>query len=128
MKKAITIGIVTALLVVVSFMCWQHFTYFSDKEIRKNLLGTWVGESASSGSFAIHQDGSYVADFTDASGKVATTHEGTFQVADGYLIISVTKSSQTNQPVPHDFRYRIIRADAQTIVMDDGEILRKDTK
>jgi len=128
MKKFIPIGIIATVLVLASFLCWRHFSSFSDEAIRKNLPGTWVGSSPSSGSFVIQPDGSYVADFADASGKVATTHEGTFQVADRYLIISVTKSSRTNQPVPHDFLYRIIRADAATIVLDDGDILRKDTK
>ena len=131
MKKNVTIGIIAAILVVISFLCWRHLTTFTDDEIRSNLAGKWVGQSSPSGLFTIRQDGSYTAEWTKPSGEV-TTREGIYRVEDGYMINTITKYGVTKLSVPEVYRSRIIRADVHEIVINDvGNVrfvLRKDTK
>jgi len=127
MKRIITIGFFAVLFVLVTLMAWQHFMPSRDAKIRKNLAGTWVMDF---GSFTVHPDGSYVGWHTNATSGIVT-NEGIFQVRDGYLIHTMTKTSRTNAHVPYVSRERIIRADVREMVIDDGGVelvLRKDTK
>jgi hypothetical protein len=128
MKKIITIGFTATLLVLVTLLAWQHFKPSRDAKIRKNLAGTWAMDF---GSFIVHPDGSYIGWHTNATSGIVT-NEGTFQIRDGYMINTMTKTSRTNARVPYVSQMRIIRADARELVIDDGGnvelVLRKDTK
>ena len=128
MKKIVTIGFIAGLLVLVALLAWQHFMPSRDAKMRKNLTGTWV---VNFGSFTVRPDGSYVLCYTNATSGIVT-NEGTFQIRDGYMINTMTKTSRTNaQHMPHVSHERIIRADSREMVIDDGGVelvLRKDTK
>ena len=130
MKKTVAIGIIAAILIVISFLCWRHLATFNDDEIRSNLAGKWE-QPDSSGIYTIRQDGSYIGKWTKPAGKIVTL-EGSFRVEDGYMINTVTNSSETKLPNPEVYRNRIIRANAHEIVINDiGDVrlvLRKDTK
>jgi hypothetical protein len=135
MKKTITIGFTVALLIIVALLSWQHFKPSRDAKIRKNLPGIWVvnwGKNHRSTS-TISPDGSYVCQITGSSDGTVVTVEGTFQVRDGFLIDTMTKSSQTTTHVPNVSRGQIIRADAHEMAISfdggNGEsVFRKDTR
>jgi hypothetical protein len=127
-KKTTTIGFIVALLVVATLLSWQHFKPSRDAKIRMNLPGTWVTDF---GSFTVRPDGSYIGWHTNSTSGVVT-NEGTFQIRDGFLINTVTKSSRTNAHVPYVGYLRTIQANDGEIVLDEGggveDVLRKDAK
>ena len=127
MKKAIAIGLAIALLGVAALLSRQHLKHASDARIFKNLPGTW---SMSFGSMTVQPDGSYVLQFTVSPTSGLVTNEGTFQVRDGFLIDTVTKSYRTNAQVPYVTHTRIIQANAREMTIDTGGksglVLRKD--
>jgi hypothetical protein len=129
MKKFIAVGFTVALLIVVALLSCQHFKHSRDAKIFKSLAGTWI---MSLGSLTVHPDGSYVLQSTVSPSGGVVTNEGTFQVRDGFLIDTVTKTSQPNTEVPRVSRARIIRADDSEIVVNyegaRGEtVFRKET-
>ena len=131
MKKYITIGFVTAVLVAIALLSWQHIKTSRDARTRQNLAGTWVVDT---GSFTVRPDFSYVGQFTNSTAGKIVTNEGTFQVRDGFLIDTMTKSSGAHAHVPYITRLRIVRADAHQMVIDENDdsgdikiVLRKDT-
>jgi hypothetical protein len=91
----------------------------SDAQIRKNLPGTWSVDIAADGTrctFTIATNGDFVC---------RTTHgfelSGSFKIEDGFLVETVTRSSQTNARVPFVWRAQILQSDAnQMVVTDDG--------
>jgi hypothetical protein len=129
MKKFTAIGFLAALLFFVTLLSWQHLKPSRDEKIRRNLTGTWAVDF---GSFTVRQDGSYIAQFSSPTAGRVVTNEGTFQVRDGYMINTMTKSSRTNAHVPYVSRVRILQADSSEMVIDDGGkvglVLRKNTK
>jgi hypothetical protein len=81
------------------------------------------------GSLTVQPDGSYALQFTVSPPSGVVTDEGTFQVRDGFLIDTVTKSYRKNAQLPYVTRTRIIRANDREMVIDtsakSGLILRK---
>ena len=109
----------------------------SDAQIRKNLPGAWHFVEASSNQdrsiFSISSSGDFTNDSIRPDGTVVVETAGTFQVQDGYLIGTVTKSSQKGQKVPFVLRTKIVRADdREMVIVADGttnEItIKKDTR
>src|ERR1035438_10367450 len=98
MKKSIAISAVLVLLVFTTLLAWRHFKHSRDERIYKNLAGTWT---MSFGSLTVHPDGSYVLEFTVSPTSGVVTNEGTFQVRNGFLIDTVTKSYRKNAQVPY---------------------------
>jgi hypothetical protein len=127
MKKIIPIGFIIALVGLAAFFSWQHFKHAKDARIFKNLPGTWT---TSFGSLSVQPGGSYVLQFTVSPDIGVVTNEGTFQVRDGFLIDTVTRTCRTNAQVPYVNRKRIIQADDREMIIDTGGksglVLRKD--
>jgi len=127
MKKFIAILATVTVLAAVAFLSWQHFKHLRDERIYKNLAGTWT---MSFGSLTIHPDGSYVLQFTVSPDSGVVTNEGTFQVRDGFLIDTVTKSYRKNAQVPYVTPTPIIMANDHEMILNTGSnnklILRKD--
>jgi hypothetical protein len=110
----------------------------SDAEIRKSLPGAWhfVQEpSANTGTrsiFTISPNGDFTNDLVRPDGTVDLETAGTFQVQDGYLIWTVTKSSHKLGRLPNVLRVKIIRANNSEIVgriegMTNQITIHKDT-
>ena len=133
MKKIVAIGFTVALLVIVALLSWHYFKHSRDTKISRILTGTWHADDL--GSFTVRSDGGYVWQITNLTTGRAVTIEGTFQVRDGVLINTVTKSSRTNTHVPYVSHSQIVRANDYEMVIIDGDaggndehIIRKDTK
>jgi hypothetical protein len=98
----------------------------SDAEIRKNLPGAWHFVEPSSNQdrrsvFTVSPSGDFTNDVIRPDGTVAAETAGTFQVQDGYLIGTVTKSSQKGQKVPFVLRTKIVRVDdKEMVIVADG--------
>ena len=115
MKKLTIIGFTIALLIAAFLLSRQHLKSSHDESVRKLLVGAWTLDSAR--SFAAQPDGTCVWIYTNPAGR-AVTNEGTFQVSDGYIYDTVTKSAGTNMPRPLTTHSWIVRADANEIVVD----------
>ena len=109
----------------------------SDAEVRKNLPGAWHFIMPSSDQnrsvFTISPGGDFTNDLIRSDGTLDFVSSGTFLVQDGYLIGTVTKSSQKSQKVPFVLRTKIVRADdSEMVIVADGttnEItIKKDTR
>ena len=111
----------------------------SDAEIRKSLPGAWHFVQAPSSStgdrsiFTIAANGDFTNDVVRSDGTLAVETAGTFQVQDGYLVGTVTKSSQKQQHVPFVLRAKIYQADeSEMIIGIDGTTnritIKKDTR
>jgi hypothetical protein len=108
--------------------------FASDADIRKSLIGVWrVVQSP-------RQDRSMVslvtftpsADFTNQIIFPGAAREidmsGTFQVQDGYLIMTITKSSQqTVERLPLITRSKILQVDDSQLVFVDEATTNKQT-
>ena len=101
----------------------------SDAQIRKNLPGAWHFVEASSNQdrsiFSISSSGDFTNDSIRPDGTVVVETAGTFQVQDGYLIGTVTKSSQNMGRLPHVFRAKILQADSKKMVILPEDMTRK---
>jgi len=128
-----TLILLTSLLLVTS--C----SHRSDTEVRRNLPGAWHFVSSSSGAngdrsiFTIASNGDFTNQVISSSGVHVVDLSGTFQVQDGYLIGTVTQTSQKHQQLPYVLRAKIYRADESEMVIGyDGTTnqftLKKDTK
>jgi hypothetical protein len=127
MRKFIATSGVLLLLALAALLAWRHFKHLRDERIYKNLAGTWT---MSFGSLTVHPDGSYVLAFTVSPTSGVVTNEGTFQVRDGILIDTVTKSYRKNAQVPYVTTTPIIMANDHEMIIDSGAknklTLRKD--
>jgi hypothetical protein len=108
----------------------------SDAEIRKSLPGAWHFVMPSSNQdrsvFTISSSGDFTNDVIRPDGAMGPETSGTFQVQDGYLIATVTKSSQKGGRLPNVLRVKITRADNRVIVgsiegMTNQITIQKDT-
>jgi hypothetical protein len=115
MKKFAIIGFFIVLL-IVGILSWQHFKYpSSDERIRHQLPGTWInGPQDSKDSVNIDSDGNFVIKETFGTNEVAS--EGTWQVKDGFLIATTTKSSSKDERVGIVTKDKIIRVNDQELV------------
>jgi hypothetical protein len=123
---------ILALSILLTACCHR-----SDAEIRKNLPGAWHFVESSSNQdrsvFTVSPSGDFTNVVIRPDGTVGAETAGTFQVQDGYLIGTVTKSSQKGQKVPFVLRTKIVRVDdTEMVVVADGttnEItIKKDTR
>ena len=129
-----------ALFLFMSLFLLASCARSSDAEIRKNLAGVWriVQSSQQNRSIVSIVTFAPSADFTNQMIFPGVAREidmvGTFQVQDGYLILTVTKSSQkTIDQLPLVLRSKIIQADdSQFVVVADGttnkQTFKKETK
>jgi len=133
MKKFAVIGLAIGLVVAAILLSWQHFKSSHDESVRKLLAGAWTLDGSS--SYTARPDGTFVRVFTNFNTGRVVTNEGTFQVKDGFIFETVTKSSRTNTHVPITSHSWIIRAEANQIVVIDGDpggnvqhIFRRETR
>jgi hypothetical protein len=99
----------------------------NDDEVRRDLPGTWVveGDSVFGGHFKstskIDDQGNYFCQLLSRNGSDALIRTsniaGTFQVKDGMLIDTILKHSNTNAALPIISKARILRVDADTMVI-----------
>ena len=142
MAQLFSLGIICALMkYTLPILAFSIFltacSHRSDAEIRKSLPGSWHWAESSSNQgrsvFMVSPSGDFTNDVIRPYGTVGAETAGTFQVQDGYLIGTVTKSSQKGQKVPFVLRTKIVRADdREMVIVADGttnEItIKKDTR
>jgi len=129
-----------SLLLFISLFLLAACARASDAEIRKNLPGVWRmfqspqqdRSMMSIVTFAPSSDFTNQIIFPGAAREIDMV--GTLQVQDGYLILTITKSSQkTVAQLPIVLRSKIIQADiGQFVVVADGttnrQTFKKETK
>jgi RNA polymerase sigma factor (sigma-70 family) len=94
--------------------------YFGDERISHQLPGIWISDSQSiNGSVTIDSDGSFAIDEFFGTNKIA--YQGTWQVKDGFLIATTTKSSFEGQRVGVVMRDKIIRVNNQELVFSSHD-------
>ena len=103
----------------------------TDAKLREKLLGTWTWGGEPEGSAGVNTlapDGKFVSSSTNrwSSGSREFAYEGTWQVKDGILHLTYTKTSEPkDMPVGRIERYKIIRIDAEELAdcqMLDGSL------
>ena len=109
----------------------------NDAEVRRNLPGAWhydlssTADRGGTSTFTIATNGDFVCQTVVSNGIHTVELAGTFQVADGYLVETVTRSTQPNARIPFVSRAQIIQADAQEMIISfDGTnkfVLKKTT-
>jgi hypothetical protein len=90
----------------------------SDAEIQQKMTGTWlIDKSYMKSMLTIASNGGYVCHLTHGG---TCQLEGKFQVRDGILIDTITKSSITSEPVPINFTNQIIRVNDHELVWKEN--------
>jgi hypothetical protein len=86
----------------------------SDAKIHRQIIGSWNG-----GSMTFEADGSFRAQFPTPA-EWTQEQDGTWDVKDGYLIMTVTNSRARNEPVilpvGHVSRCKVTFSDAHTFI------------
>jgi hypothetical protein len=116
-------------------LCLTGCNRQNDVTVRQNLPGTWTEAYNSSvtndgGTFTIATNGDFVCRTAASNGVVSLKLAGTFKVEDGFLVMRVTNSINTNHFTPFESRAKIVQADAhQMTIMDNGnkEFMQKVT-
>ena len=109
----------------------------SDAEVPENLPGIWHVDFSSpkdngyKRTFTIAANGDFVSEGVDSEGIPLNRLSGTFKVEDGFLIQTITNTTQPNMSVPFVSRARIIHSDDKKLVFrHEGarvdSVLRKD--
>ena len=80
--------------------------------------GLWILVSY---TVTVRPDFSYVGQIAYSADSQTVTNEGTFQVRDGFLIDTKTKSSDPHAQVPLITRLRIVRADAHQLICNEND-------
>jgi hypothetical protein len=90
----------------------------SDAKMRRQIIGSWTARSGSAGSFIFMADGSFRAKFSSDSPQWMQEQDGTWDVKDGFLNMTVTNSTSLNQPivlpVGHVSHCKVMFIDAHT--------------
>ena len=106
-----------ALLIVATFLVWQHLRVPSDAEIRHKIMGGWVATDGTEAVFDFAQDGSYT------EGHLAQLG-GVWQVEDRVLTLKMTNFpagfKQPQGVVLAPLKFRIIHVDDQHIVYTEN--------
>jgi hypothetical protein len=116
MKKITIIGFSLGLLIIATLIFMHYQKHPSDSMIRRKLPGTWIPNIADgrARTLTTSSDGHWTEQIT---GKIRTGRlEGTWQVRDGFLIITLTNNDLDMQ-VPSTHSSRIIRIDSHEYVL-----------
>ena len=119
MKRVFIIGFLVALAMAGALLV-RHFKYPGDGRVRHVLAGTWAvswGDLAHSTNI-VRADGTYQCRIADPLSGRSIELEGTLRVEDGFLIDTMTVNSLPNVHLPKMNRGRIMRADANEMVVD----------
>jgi len=144
-KTAIVVGAVLILAAGTTTVIVKNFSRHPAANqspspaanISRSLQGGWhadfsrTPDSGSSSTFTIAANGDFVREGVDSHGAPLNRLAGTIQIVDGFLIETVTNTTQPNTTVPYVLRARIIHDDEKELVFRfDGarvdSILRKD--
>ena len=93
-----------------------------DARLQKQIVGTWALTSLDSygggltNTVTVARDGRYDCRIVSGSGRLFYV-QGLFQVQQGFLVDTMTNSSNTNAPLPEVFRARIIRVDDHEMLL-----------
>lgn len=96
--------------------------YRNEAEVPENLPGVWHVDFSSpqdkgyKRTFTIAANGDFVSEGVDPEGIPLNRLSGTFKVEDGFLIQTVTNTTQPNTSVPYVSRARIIHSDDKELV------------
>jgi hypothetical protein len=121
MKTAIIAGVgillaigTTTIVVIKTEQLSPIKSLPNDEEVRRNLPGVWQLDFASTtvrsgtSTFTVATNGDFVCKTVFSSDINPVELAGTFQVADGYLVETVTRSTQPNAHIPFVSREQII--------------------
>jgi hypothetical protein len=114
----------------------------SDAEVRQNLPGAWHIDLASAAgvgtsTLTIATNGDFVCKTVFSNRNHTAEEAGTFQIADGFLVETITKATASDAAMseggaPSISKMRIIQADANKMVLSiDGTnefVWQKDTR
>jgi hypothetical protein len=120
-----TLSFLAVILLVTA--CRPHKDS-ADDAMLKVLPGTWLWEAKYAGGskqenmLTVAPDKSFTLTITvtdRTNGPPTIRMEGTFRIAEGILIETITIDSQTNAaPLPRTNRTRIVRIDERELVLD----------
>ena len=87
---------------------------------RHRLIGTWRNDSQF--SLTLSASGNFVSTFLDTNQMIALTHQGTWQVREGVLMMTITNidgtlKHETNGSID---RMRIVELDVNHLALDYG--------
>jgi hypothetical protein len=114
----------SALALFASLVLFAACKHRGDSAVRENLPGVWhvnflsAKEGGGESTFVIAPNGDFTHKTISPDGMNIIESFGAFQIKDGVLVETVTKSSYTNWHLPFVRRARIIRAaDREMVVM-----------
>jgi hypothetical protein len=120
MKKFTIFGL-AVLLVIILGLLWQNFKRPSDRQVQRELTGTW---HRNYGGFlitnVIASDGSYQDQAVGRNNVTVHTSEGTLIAKNGVLINTTTKDSSTNVinlQLPEIVEWQIVHIDKHELVI-----------
>lgn len=113
MKTLTIIGFTVVVLIVVVFLWGPQRKHFGDLVVNQRLPGTWVetGKDGVRKTIVIDPDGHSVMRTSRG-----VTAEGTTLVKDGFLVSTITNSSQS-MTLPFTQSVQIIRMDDRELVL-----------
>jgi hypothetical protein len=110
------LGIIRAMrfLAVIILLGSLAASLGSDDTTTRQIVGTWQHDSRFSPSMTILADGSFVSSFVSTNHTVVLTYQGTWQIKDRELIMTITNvgGSIPHEPVGSIDRLRIIELDS----------------
>jgi hypothetical protein len=122
LKKVFAIGFAVVFAVVI-ILLWLHFKHPGEQQIQREFAGAWtnlsqIGSRTETSTLVCASDGSYRRHWTaTAAGKTSGgTEDGTWQIKDGFLIITMT-SNDVDMQIPPPSTNRIIRIDSQEFAL-----------
>ena len=114
MKKLSIIGLAVVLVAVIALL-WIHFKHPSDRQIQRELAGTWYfiwpKTPRLTTTNVIAPDGSYVSQISGFPNGKTIRNEGTLIVRDGVVIATVT-----NESGPQTMQWHIVRLDSHELI------------
>ena len=103
MKILVIIGFGIAVIIIVSLLFCRHSRTLSDSEIQQMISGSWIGINPRF-VMTIFPNGS----FTHGTSPSHDDTAGTWQIKDGVIIMTTTKSPQDNALAGGVVRSRVI--------------------
>ena len=100
-------------LVIILGLLWQHFKRPSDRQIQRELTGTWVSSwgRGLTTTNVIAPDGSFASQVSGFANGGTIRNQGTLLATGGILVATATNDNQTVV-----MRWHIIRLDSHELV------------
>jgi len=118
MKKFTIFGL-AVLLVIILGLLWQHFKRPSDRQVQRELTGTWHRNYGGSQiTNVIASDGGLQSQAFGLNNIMVSSSEGSLIAKNGVLIQTMIKNSDTNLQMPRVEQWQIVHLDKHKLVMN----------